>query len=408
MLTEQLYVGKGIHRKTGMLYNQAVTTTNARNTIGFLERHAVLFLMNLQVVMIACATLKRISLILKTLKRMKLHVETLWGGSGQKVQKINGSYYFHLYAPPWPSAARNLLIRKELLHLAFPQTYPEFRSFVFLAITRKCPLRCDHCYEWDNLGKEESFSLDELKEVVDYYQQQGAQQFYFSGGEPMVRFRDLLELIMHANKKSDCFVLTSGVNLTTENALLLKRSGCTGVEVSIDHYIPSLHNAFRHNNTIFQRAVKAVKASLDAGMITGLSVCATRDFIAGGHLEPYMEFAKDLGVHFVQVLEPKAVGHYAGKDILLEEQHMQALESFFVRFNNDPKFSTYPTVLYNGYHQRRIGCYTGSHSIYVDSAGDVHACPFCHTKSYAIKDILLMKDGINPVSNVTCPAYGNA
>ena len=266
---------------------------------------------------------------------------------------------------------------------------------MFLAITCKCPLRCEHCFEWDNLNKKEIFSRDDLMRVISFYQQQSILQIYFSGGEPMVRFRDLLQLINYAKNKSECFVLTSGFNLTAENAKLLKQSGCTGVEISIDHYIPDLHNAFRHNPTIFKQAVDGVHAALKTGLITCISVCITREFIEGGHLMPYLDFAKNLGVHYVLLLEPRAVGHYANKDVLLEKKHIDELENFFVMINNNHAYKDYPTVLYNGYHQRRAGCYTGSHSLYIDSAGYIHACPFCHTKSMNIRDVLNKKNGLH-------------
>jgi len=70
---------------------------------------------------------------------------------------------------------------------------------------------------------------EELKKIVDIYQQQGAVQFHFTGGEPMVRIHDLLDMIKHAKNKGECYVLTSGFNLTNENARYLKEAGCTGV-----------------------------------------------------------------------------------------------------------------------------------------------------------------------------------
>src|SRR5689334_7608709 len=275
------------------------TASNAvHRKMGFIEKKLVFFIMNIETIFLACTMLKRPALIISTLRKMVQLLRSIWGRPGQRVQKINGKYYFHLYAPAWPSAARRQMIRKECLHLAYPFKYPDNKTFMFLAITSKCPLKCEHCFEWDNLNKKEIFSRGELEQVIDIYQQQGILQIYFSGGEPMVRFRDLLQLINYAKDKSECFVLTSGFNLTEENAKSLKQNGCTGVEISIDHYIPELHNAFRHNPTIFKQAVDAVHASLKARMVTSLSVCITREFIEGNHLMPYLDFAKSLGVHY--------------------------------------------------------------------------------------------------------------
>ena len=159
---------------------------------------------------------------------------------------------------------------------AFPLAYSGKLSLVFFAITRKCPLQCEHCFEWDNLNKKETFNKEELIQIVDLYQQQEALQFHFSGGEPMVRINDLVEVIRHTKNKSECFVVTSGFNLTSVNANRLKDAGCKGVVISIDHYIPELHNSFRHHTNIFQQAIDGVKAALQANLVVTLSVCVTK------------------------------------------------------------------------------------------------------------------------------------
>jgi len=36
-----------------------------------------------------------------------------------------------------------------------------------------------------------------------------------------------------------------------------------------------------------------------------------------------------MGVSFIQILEPRAVGHYTGKDVMLDANHEKILEGFF-------------------------------------------------------------------------------
>ena len=359
----------------------------------------------LRIFYFACVILKKPGKVFKTFKAMINLRNNVWGGDLKKMYKIDGKYYFNQYTPGWPSKAYDYLIKSELRRLADPVNVTEKLSFIFLAITRKCPMRCEHCFEWDNLNQKESFTKDDLFKVIDMYQKEGVLQFHFSGGEPMVRFKDLLPLIQYASKKSECWVLTSGFNFTVENARLLKQAGCKGVVVSIDHYIPELHNMFRGNKTAFEGATNAVAAGRQAGLVTSLSVCATKHFIDGGHLMPYMDFAKQSGVQFVQVLEPRSVGHYEGKDVLLDEKHISILEQAFKTINHSPLYKNYPTMLYHGYHQRRVGCFSGSRSVYVDSAGDVHACPFCHTKSYNIIQLIHSKETKLPVKENKCPLF---
>lgn len=371
------------------------------------ERAITWWVIKLRIFYFACIILKRPALIINTFKALLTLRNNVWGGDLKKIYKIGGKYYFNQYTPGWPSKAYDELIKSELRRHASPLTATEKLSFVFLAITRKCPMRCEHCFEWDNLNQKEVFTKETLFKTIDLFQKEGVLQIHFSGGEPMVRFRDLVQLIKFASRRSECWVLTSGFNFTKENAQYLKQAGCKGVVVSIDHYLPEMHNLFRGNDSSFDGAINAVKEAKLAGMVVSISVCATKSFIDGGHLLPYLDFAKNLGVHFVQVLEPKNVGHYNDKDVLLASKHINELDAVFKMVNHAKAYRHYPTVLYHGYHQRRVGCFSGSRSVYVDSVGDVHACPFCHTKSYNIIDLLEKGNKNLPVKENKCPRYEN-
>ena len=355
---------------------------------------------------LAVIALRRPVIIWKVYQQMIKTRDAIWGGNMTKIFMVDGRYYYSIYSPGWPSKAYNNVIKRELLRHTNPNLSAEKPSFIFLAITRKCPMRCEHCFEWDNLNQKESFTKEELLKTVQLYQQQDVLQIHFSGGEPMVRIKDLLEIIVYTSRKSECWVLTSGFNLNAQNARLLKQAGCKGVVVSIDHYIPELHNLFRGHSQSFNMAIEAVKAAQQEGLVTALSVCATKQFLSQGALLPYIEFAHTLGVQFVQVLEPVQVGHYENANVLLEETHLQQVEQVFKKVNHDPAYKKYPTLMYHGYHQRRIGCFSGSRSVYIDSAGDVHACPFCHTKSFNIIDHIRKGENTLPQKENQCPRFG--
>ncbi len=374
------------------------------NSCSFMERKIILFLIKTRLFFMTCFMLKNPVLIWKTYKKMILLRKDVWGGNLKKVYRVSGKYYFTMYTPGWPSRAYDAVWKSELRRHTPGNLMPEKTNFAFFAITRKCPMRCEHCFEWDNLNQKESFTQKDLLQVLDFYQKDGIEQFHFSGGEPMVRFKDLLQLVKHIKGKSVSWIVTSGFNCTAENARLLRDAGCTGVVVSIDHYIPELHNIFRGHKDSYHHAINAVKTVKDAGMVSSISVCVTKAFIEGGHLYPYLEFAKKLGVQFVQLLEPRAIGHYNGQNVLLDEKHIRIVEEFFKEVNHSKVFQKYPTILYHGYHQRRVGCFAGSRSIYIDSAGDVHSCPFCHTKSYNIIQLIKDRKDIPQKENV-CPQF---
>ena len=362
-------------------------------------------IMRWKVFLLACITLKSPRKIIEGFRKIMVVRNNIWAGDLKKMYRVGNKYYYNQYIPGWPSKGYDRLVKSELRRYAAPHQHAGEMLFVFMAITSKCPLRCEHCFEWDNLNQRESFTKEELFKTVALYQEQGVFQFHFSGGEPMVRFADLVDLIKFTSKKSECWVLTSGFNVTAENARILKAAGCTGMAVSIDHYIPEMHDGFRGKKGSFSDAVNAVRNAREAGLVLALSVCATREFIDGGHLIQYMDFARNLGVHYVQVLEPKNVGRYAGKEVLLEAKHIDELESIFKQVNHSAEYRNYPTMIYHGYHQRRIGCFSGSRSFYIDSVGNVHSCPFCHTHSYNVLDIIRRKENKIPTKENTCERY---
>jgi MoaA/NifB/PqqE/SkfB family radical SAM enzyme len=156
----------------------------------------------------------------------------------------------------------------------------------------------------------------------------------------------------------------------------------------------------------FDHAINAVRHAQDAGMLTAFSICVTRSFVSKQNLLKYAQLARDCGVAFVQLLEPKPVGHYEGKAVTLGKEQIDILEDFYLTFNFNKEFRDYPVVLYHGFHQRRIGCMSGGDRIlYIDSAGNVNACPFCQTKNFHTSQIISGAISINDMSIGGCPVY---
>jgi MoaA/NifB/PqqE/SkfB family radical SAM enzyme len=343
----------------------------------------------------------------KALRLMIMLKDTI-GGKKQlrRCISLNGKYYFGIYIPAFPSQVFNRYVQTELNHLLPHKKPVNFLQVIQMAITTRCPLKCEHCFEWKNLNQPETFSQDELQMMIRKFQQTGCAQFHLSGGEPLVNIDRLTTLVTTSERSSEFYVLTSGLNLTAFNAKKLKESGITGVIISIDHYDPAMHDIFRGSDHAFSNAINAVHHARQAGLLTALSICVTRSFASQENLYKYANLARNCGVAFVQVLEPKPVGHYENKAVTLTKEHTDILDEFYLTINYSKKYRDYPVFLYHGFHQRKIGCFSGGDKlIYIDAAGYIDACPFCQTKNYHAKDII---SGELPVSNLKiggCPAY---
>ncbi|QNP51973.1 radical SAM protein [Hymenobacter qilianensis] len=184
--------------------------------------------------------------ILRAAKQVQLLRTTYYGEyQVQKVAYVAGRYYQEFQKPGWPSAAFNSYIATTLNRLVPFRPTQNAVQMVFLAITKKCPLACEHCFEWNALNQREKLSLADLRTMVANFQTRGVTQIFFSGGEPMVRINDMLEVLRTASSGTDFWVFTSGFNFTSANAQHLRQAGLTGVSISLDHHEPARHNAFR-------------------------------------------------------------------------------------------------------------------------------------------------------------------
>jgi len=132
----------------------------------------------------------------------------------------------------------------------------------------------------------------------------------------------------------------------------------------------------------------------------------TRSFVNEENLMRFADLAASAGVSFVQLLEPKVVGHYEDKDIRLSDEHLDIAGKFYLNINFNPAFRDYPVFVYHGYYQRRLGCMSGGTlSLYIDSAGLINACPFCHTGSHDAHDILSGDLMVRQIRMEGCPVF---
>lgn len=257
---------------------------------------------------------------------------------------------------------------------------PQLQTLIW-GITNRCPLSCQHCYEWDNIAQNDRLDMESLRKILAIFKANGIRHIQFSGGEPLARFNDLVELTREASTSMDCWLLTSGFGLTPEKAIALKKAGLTGANISLDHWDPQLHNNFRNNEKSFSMVIDAVRNCRNAGIMVSLSLCATREFVSEENLMKYATLAKKLGAQFIRILEPRAVGKFARQKVRLDDQQVEILSEFAIRLNTIPEFKDFPIIAFFGYHQRKLGCFgAGNRYVYVDPNGDMHACPFCRGK----------------------------
>jgi len=339
----------------------------------------VIRLIKFHIFIIALLHFKNWRKTIRTVTLLKEQIRKYIGPhSIQKIACVDGRYYWDMYGEGWPSAGFVRNVKRECIRInSSPTEHVGMRNVLF-GFTVKCPMQCDHCFEWDNLNLKERLAYTDVCTITEKLINYGVGQIHLGGGEPMMRYAELISLLKLYSPFAGFWIVTSGYQLTKERAMALKAAGLTGVCVSIDHHDEQKHNEFRHHKNLFAMAKEAAAVSREAGLVTALSLCATKEFITADNLNAYMRMAKELNVSFVQLLEPRAIGHYAGKDVQLSANDNKLLEQLFLQVNYQKAYKEYPNVIYHEYYKPTLGCRGGGNgAFYIDPLAQVHACPFC-------------------------------
>ncbi|MGV8074219.1 MAG: 12,18-didecarboxysiroheme deacetylase [Syntrophobacteraceae bacterium] len=143
-------------------------------------------------------------------------------------------------------------------------------------VTRRCNLKCIHCYAQarDRLFPDELTTAEGMR-VLDDLAEFGSPVVLFSGGEPLMR-SDLMELAEYAVEKGMRAVIsTNGTLITPYVAQRLKAIGLSYVGISLDG-MEEVNDRFRGVKGSFRRALDGIDACREAGIKVGLRFTMNR------------------------------------------------------------------------------------------------------------------------------------
>ena len=141
--------------------------------------------------------------------------------------------------------------------------------------TRRCNLKCVHCYsQSENKAYEGELSTDEGLAMLEDLARFGVPVTLFSGGEPLVR-PDLLALIERTVALGMRAVIsTNGTLITEEKAARLRAFNLSYVGVSLDG-LRDVNDRFRGVSGAFEKALAGIRNCRRAGIKVGLRFTIT-------------------------------------------------------------------------------------------------------------------------------------
>lgn len=147
-------------------------------------------------------------------------------------------------------------------------------------MTRRCNLRCVHCYAHaKDIEFKDELTTEQGKELIDDLAEFGSPVMLFSGGEPLMR-KDLPELAEYAiSRGMRAVISTNGTLIDEETAKTLKEIGLSYVGISIDG-VRETNDKFRGMKGAFDAAMEGLRNCRKEGIKVGLRFTINKQNVA--------------------------------------------------------------------------------------------------------------------------------
>lgn len=246
-------------------------------------------------------------------------------------------------------------------------------KLVDFAIDYGCNLKCDHCFA-TTLKKpagHRRMQPEDYERVVKEAMRLGALDFDIQGGEVFL-FPELLEKVIKAcqPRKNLIAITTNATLLNEDNIEKIMKLGVDHITVSLDSFIASEHDKFRHVAGTFAKAMAAIKLAQKKGLKVLINTTISHQNIHSEGFQKLIEFSHKNKILLNTILAAPAGSWNASREYMLTKDDINYLNKLrkkypFLRRDMDANYTKW-------------GCGAVKESLYITPYGDVFACPFIH------------------------------
>ncbi len=278
---------------------------------------------------------------------------------------------------------------------------------VALNLTRRCNLRCAHCYldagtrAGGGAGAGEELSTAEVETLLEGIAAlNGEAMVVLTGGEPLLR-PDLEAIARHGSGLGLMMVLgTNGTLLDARRVAGLIAAGVRGAGISLDSLDADYHDGFRGVAGCWEKTMAAIDACRRGGLGFQIHFSVSDD--NADQLDDMIAFARSAGALVLNVFflvctgrgeQLSNVSAATFEDVLGRIARAAHAESgLLIRAKCAPHFKrlameldpSWPITLAHGYEAG--GCLAGSRYCRVTPEGEVTACPYMEPSAGSIRE----------------------
>ncbi|WP_341452629.1 radical SAM protein [Desnuesiella massiliensis] len=238
--------------------------------------------------------------------------------------------------------------------------------------TSACNLKCKGCWaaEYD---KTTSMNNELLDRIITEGKQLGIYMYIYSGGEPLMRKKDLIDL---AEKHSDCMFLafTNATLVDEEFAKELKRVGNFALAISVEGF--EEETDMRRGQGTFKKIIQAMDILKKEKLIYGFSTCYHSKNTEAIGSDEYIDLMIEKGCTFGWYFTYMPIGKDALPELVAAPEQREKMYHFI----RDTRASK-PIFVLDFWNDGEYvqGCIAGGRNyIHINSNGDVEPCAFIH------------------------------
>jgi radical SAM protein with 4Fe4S-binding SPASM domain len=256
-------------------------------------------------------------------------------------------------------------------------------SLVSWNLTKKCNLRCPHCYMDAGRAAEQELTTEECVRLLDEMRVLGTEMVILTGGEPLLR-RDIYDIARYASNLGLWVVMgTNGVLIDDRVAEKMVECGVKGVGISIDSIDPAKHDSFRGGPDAWKYSVRA----LEVCRAHGLEVLVQTTVMAMNYDEipALIDFARSKGAWSFNLYFLVQTGRgQRMNDLTARQTHTMLSRLVDVQDRHRPmlvRSKCAPQFKQIAYERGRGGlesggCMAGTEYGRITPTGDVTPCPY--------------------------------
>ncbi len=250
--------------------------------------------------------------------------------------------------------------------------------------TSACNLHCTGCWAAE-YGNKLNLSFEDLDSIITQGKELGVYLYIYTGGEPLVRKKDLIAL---CNKHSDC------VFLCFTNSTLIDEEFADEM-LRVKNFVPAISlegfetaNDSRRGDGVYQKVMHAMQLLRDRKLPFGISTCYTSVNCNDITSEEFIDQVIGMGAKFAWFFHYMPVGQDAATELLpTPEQRKMVFEKIRGYRSTKPLF----TMDFQNDAEYVGGCIAGGRRyLHINAAGDVDPCVFIHYSNANIHDVSLL------------------